>query len=163
MPELDRKRQKCAACWLLIPWLERLSRWFLAGVMIFAAIPKLSDPAAFAEIVEAYGLLPDFLLLPAVIMLPALELLAAFLLLKGSMSGLWISAMLMLLFIAVLSYGIWLGLDIDCGCFAPEDGESKAFSNLRTALVRDVLLCIPILYCFGHKYILPFNPLGERP
>lgn len=148
--------------WLLIPWVERLSRWFIAGVLIFAAVPKLSDPAAFAEIVGAYGLLPDFLALPAALALPLIELTAAFLLLRAKSSGLWIAFLLMLFFIAVLSYGIWLGLDIDCGCFGPEDMESEAFSNLRTALVRDLLLCIPIIYCFGHRYVLSSKLIEEK-
>ncbi len=146
----------------LIPWIDRVSRWLLAGVMILAAVPKLFDPAAFAEVVGAYGLLPDFLLLPAAVLLPFLELLAAFLLIRGRVSGLWITVMLMLLFIAVLSYGIWLGLDIDCGCFGPDDKESSMFADLRIALVRDLLLCIPILYCFGYRYIFPSNLHGEK-
>ncbi|MBT8361265.1 MAG: hypothetical protein KJO32_09935 [Deltaproteobacteria bacterium] len=148
--------------WQLAPWIEGLSRWFLAGVMIFAAVPKLSDPSAFAETVGAYGLLPDFLLSPTAVMLPCLELITAFLLIKGRSSGLWISATLMLLFIAVLSYGIWLGLDIDCGCFGPEDIESKTLSRLRAALVRDLLLCIPIIYCFIHRFIHPSKLPGEK-
>ena len=148
--------------WLLIPWVERLCRWLIAGVMIFAAVPKLSDPVSFAEVVGAYGLLPDFFVFPAALLLPLIELAAAFLLIKGRSSGLWIAAILMLLFIAVLSYGIWLGLDIDCGCFGPGDAAGSAFSNLRTALVRDLLLCIPILFCFGHKYILPSHLIGEK-
>jgi hypothetical protein len=129
--------------------------------MIFGAVPKLSDPVAFSEIVGAYGLLPDFLVFPAAWALPLVELTAAFLLIKGRISGLWIATILMLLFIVVLSYGIWLGLDIDCGCFGPGDIESEAFSNLRTALVRDLLLCIPIIYCLGHKYFLSSNLIGE--
>lgn len=146
----------------LIPLTERLSRWFLAGVMIFAAAPKLANPATFAEVIGAYGLLPDFLLLPAAIVLPVSEFIAAFLLIRGRRSGLWISAILMLLFITVLSYGIWLGLDIDCGCFGPGDIESTAFHGLRTALIRDLLLCIPIMYCLGHKYIFAHNLFGEK-
>lgn len=146
----------------LTRWLDRLSRWLLAGVMLLAGVPKLADPAAFAEVIGAYGLLPEFLLLPAAITLPALELVAAVLLLKGARAGLWLTALLMGLFIAVLTYGIWLGLDIDCGCFGPEDAEHKAFSGLRTALVRDLLLCIPIMYCFGHTYRLNPDLFGER-
>ena len=146
----------------VLPWIEQLSRWFLAGVMIFAAIPKLFDPISFAAVVGAYGLLPDFLLVPAAVLLPLCELLAAFLLIRERRSGLWISAILMSLFIAVLSYGIWLGLDIDCGCFGPGDIESTTFSNLKSTLVRDLLLCIPLLYCFGHRYIYPSKILGEK-
>ena len=148
--------------WLMTPWIDRLSRWLLAAVMIFAAIPKLADPAGFAEIISAYGLLPEFLLLPMAIALPVLEVVAALLLVLGRISGLWITALLMLLFIAVLSYGIWLGLDIDCGCFGPEDIEGKAFSNLRVALVRDLLLCVPLMYCFVHYYIFPSTLIGEK-
>ena len=148
--------------WQLIPLSERLSRWFLAGVMTYAAVPKLAHPVVFAEVVGAYGLLPDFLLLPAAVVLPFFELVAAFLLLKGRRSGLWISAILMLLFIAVLSYGIWLGLDIDCGCFGPGDIESEAFSNLRLAVVRDLLLCIPIIYCLWHRYFPSSKLIGEK-
>ena len=162
MADVDNRRSGHFIDWLMTPWIDRLSRWLLAAVMIFAAVPKLADPAAFAEVVGAYGLLPDILVVPAAIFLPALELVGAFLLIRGRVSGLWITALLMLLFIAVLSYGIWLGLDIDCGCFGPEDSESKAFSTLRTALIRDLLLCIPLLYCFVHYYINPSTLLGEK-
>jgi hypothetical protein len=141
--------------------IESLSRWLLAGVMLFAAIPKLADPPAFAEVIGAYGLLPDFLVLPAALLLPLLELLGAILLVTGRISGLWITAALMLLFIGVLSYGIWLGLDIDCGCFGPEDA-GHAFGNLKSALFRDVLLCIPILYCFWHTYFFSTKQRGEH-
>ena len=41
------------------------------------------------------------------------------------------------LFMAILGYGISMGLDVDCGCFGPEDPESKAFHGLRAALYRD--------------------------
>ncbi|WP_136799891.1 MauE/DoxX family redox-associated membrane protein [Desulfosediminicola ganghwensis] len=144
-------------------WVYRLSRWLLAGVMILAGVPKLANPVAFAEIIGAYGLLPDFLLLPTAIILPVMELVAAFLLVKGENAGLWITALLMIVFIAVLTYGIWLGLDIDCGCFGPEDAEHKAFSGLRVALLRDLLLCVPMTYCFWHSYRLLPNLFGERP
>ena len=143
--------------------VEKLCRWFLAGVMLFSAVPKLFAPAAFAEVIGAYGLLPDFLLPPAAIVLPAVELVCGYLLLIGKPSGLWITAALMLLFIGVLTYGIWLGLDIDCGCFGPEDIEGRAFSNLRTALVRDLLFCIPLIYCLAQNYIQQSDMKGEKP
>lgn len=143
-------------------WLERLSRWLLAGVMLAAGVPKLFSPVSFAEVIEAYGLIPDFLVLAAAITLPIAELIAAFLLIMGKKSGLWLTALLMILFIAVLTYGIWLGLDIDCGCFGPEAPEHEAFSGLRTAWIRDVLLCFPLVYCICYAYKFPFNLSGER-
>ena len=117
----------------------------------------------FAQVIGAYGLLPDFLVLPTAIVLPVVELVTAYLLLMDKPSGLWMTTALMVLFIAVLTYGIWLGLDIDCGCFGPEDIEGRAFSNLRTALVRDLLFCIPLIYCLAQKYIQQFDIKGEKP
>ncbi len=58
---------------------------------------------------------------------------------------------LLLLFIGVLSYAIRLGLDIDCGCFGPEDPEHRAFAGLKLALFRDFLLFIPVLYLFWYR------------
>lgn len=127
-----------------------------------AGIPKLMSPVAFAGVIGAYGLLPEVLIFPAALLLPLLEVIAAVQLIRAKKSGLWLTAVLMIIFIAVLSYGLWLGLDIDCGCFGPEDAEHEAFSGLRTALFRDLLMCIPILYSFGYLYLLSSNQHGER-
>jgi hypothetical protein len=69
---------------------------------------------------------------------------------------------MLLLFIGVLSYGLYAGLDIDCGCFGPEDPEHLAFSGLRTALLRDFLFCIPVLYSFWYHYNQPTKVHGEK-
>lgn len=143
-------------------WLDRISRWILAGVMLAAGVPKLLSPHAFAGVIEAYGLLPEFFIFPAAVLLPLLEVIAAVQLIRAKKSGLWLTAGLMVIFIAVLSYGIWLGLDIDCGCFGPEDPEHEAFSGLRTALVRDLLLCIPMLFSFGYLYLSSSKQCGEQ-
>lgn len=148
--------------WKLYFWLDRSSRWLLAGVMLAGGAPKLLAPASFSKVIEAYGLLPGFLNLPAAIALPVLELTAAFLLIRNRSSGLWLTALLLLLFVTVLSYGISLGLDIDCGCFGPEDVEHLAFSSLRSALVRDVLLSIPVVYCFVYANRIHPSLCGEK-
>lgn len=127
-------------------WLDRGARWLLAAVFLYAAAPKIADLELFARIIGAYGLLPEMLLLPVAVLLVLAELAAAVLLFCGRREGLLLSGMLLLLFVMVLSYGIWLGLDIDCGCFGAEDPEHLAFSGLRAALVRDLLLCIPLGY-----------------
>jgi uncharacterized membrane protein len=134
-------------------WLDRLSRWLLAAVFLFAAVPKILAPTTFAETIGAYGLLPEVALWPAAIVLSYGECLAALGLLFGRRWALVVTALFLLLFIGVLSYGIYLGLDIDCGCFGPDDPEHAAFSGLRTALVRDVLLLFPLCYSFWYVYI----------
>ena len=134
-------------------WLERGGRWLLATVWCVAGVPKLFEPEQFGQIISAYGLLPDGLVMVAAVLLPLAELTAAVLLIINHRAGLYLSALLLTLFISVLSYGIWLGLDIDCGCFGPEDPEHQAFAGLRTALIRDLLLVIPLGYSFRQQTI----------
>ncbi len=136
--------------WLIL--IDRLCRWLLAAVFIFAGLPKILNPHEFAQIIDAYGLLPEMLILPVAYILPLAEVVAAFALLRGRVEGLWSIAVMMLCFIAILGYGIHLGLDIDCGCFGPDDPEHLAFSGLRIALIRDLLLCIPLGYGFWYSY-----------
>ncbi|MCP4666962.1 MAG: hypothetical protein GY849_11405, partial [Deltaproteobacteria bacterium] len=40
-------------------WPYRLTRTLVAAVFLWSGGTKMMDPAAFAEIVEAYGLVPD--------------------------------------------------------------------------------------------------------
>ena len=123
----------------------------MALVFLYAGVPKLIAWYEFAEVVNSYGILPENLAIPAAIAIASLEVVAALALVLGRVEGLWAIAGLMVLFIGVLSYSIWLGLDIDCGCFGPEDPEHRAFSGIRTALKRDFLLCIPVLYLFWYR------------
>ena len=131
---------------------DRLSRWGLGLIFLFAGLPKLLNWHDFALIVDSYALLPDYLVVPAAVAIALLEVLAAVLLLCNRPQGLWGISVLLLLFIVVLSYAIWQGLDIDCGCFGPEDPEHRAFAGLRLALFRDFLLSIPVLYLFWYRY-----------
>jgi hypothetical protein len=45
---------------------------------------------------------------------------------------------LLVLFVAVLGYGILSDLNVDCGCFGPE--EIAGQQSLRQAFIRDLLL-----------------------
>jgi hypothetical protein len=134
-------------------WADRFCRGIISLFFLVAAVPKLFNVHGFAALIDAYGILPDILLLPTAIVLPVLEVfLAVGLLLNRSKSKIGIGLVL-LFFIVLLSYSIWQGLDIDCGCFGPEDPEHMAFHGLRDALVRDIVMFIPLLYSIWyHRY-----------
>lgn len=127
-------------------WLDRIGRYLIAAIFLSAAIPKLLNLNGFAEIIGAYGILPSDFLLPAAVLLVILEIVFAFTVFFNSNKGKLGSLALLLVFIIVLSYAVYAGLDIDCGCFGPEDPERQAFSGLRTALVRDVFMVSVLLY-----------------
>jgi len=123
-------------------WVDRFCRWGIGGFFLVAAVPKFFDVAGFAQVIGAYAILPKPFLVPMAVILPVIEIGLAVGLLRNHSPAKIGVALLLLLFIAVLSYAIWLGLDIDCGCFGPKDPESQAFHGLKISLVRDVVMLL---------------------
>ena len=125
-----------------------LTRWILGVVFLYAGGSKLLDPEAFSVLIDSYGIVPDPLLMPVAVGLPLFEVFAAVGLmidLRGSLTAI---GALLLVFMAILGYGIWMGLDVDCGCFGPEDPESRAYHGLRSALYRDFAMLAGVIYLY---------------
>jgi hypothetical protein len=131
-----------------LDWLYRMCRWGLGIIFIYAGSVKLLEPETFAVLIEAYGIVPQSLLMPLAVVLPALEVAGGIGLLceiEGSLAGI---TGLLVLFIIILGYGIRMGLDVDCGCFGPDDPEAKAFHGLRVSLYRDLAMLAGIGFMF---------------
>lgn len=126
--------------------LESVARWGVGIIFIYAAVPKLLDVTAFSRTVDAYGLVPDFLVMVVALLIPVLEIVIAAGLFIKKRIAVYSSLGLLFLFIAVLGYAIWMGFDIDCGCFGPDDPERTAFSGLKIALARDVLMALFLFF-----------------
>lgn len=133
-------------------WLYRIIRWGVGGAFVYAGILKLTDPEVFAVTIDAFGIVPEAILMPVAIMIPVMEILAGAGLIVDTVVSLEVITGLLIMFIAILVYGIHLGLDIDCGCFGPEDPEAKAFSGMRSALYRDYVFVGGILYLYGYRF-----------
>ena len=140
--------------------LYRLCRWTLGGIFIYAGSTKLLEPKIFASLVEAYGIVPEGLLIPVTIGLPVLEVIAGFGLLFDIRGSLGVITGLLVIFILVLSYGIWLGLDVDCGCFGPEDPEAEAFHGLRLSLFRDLVMMTGVIFIYVWRRYRAIRPTG---
>ncbi|EFK10475.1 conserved hypothetical protein [delta proteobacterium NaphS2] len=146
--------------WGFSVWPYRIVRTILSAVFFWSGISKLFSPESFAVIIEAYGIIPDSWVMPMSIGLPALEVILAVGLLldiRGSLAG---TTALLVLFMAILGYGIHLGLDVDCGCFGPEDPEAEAFHGLRSAFYRDVVMVTGIAYLYVWRFIRSVKPVG---
>lgn len=140
----------------------RLVRWALALIFLYAAGSKLLDPKAFAVLIKAYGILPGNLLMPVAIGLPLLEVVAAIGLIFDVRGSLTVISGLLAIFIAILLYGIRMGLDVDCGCFGPEDIESRAYHGLRNALNRDLIMAGGIVYLYAWRRFRSIHPIPVR-
>ena len=133
-------------------WLYRLGRWALSGLFIWAGGAKLANPEAFGLIIGDFGLVPEWSIMPLALLLPVLEILAGLGLIFDLPYGLGVVTALLLLFMAVLGYGLWLGLDIDCGCFGPGDPESGVYGSLRSALYRNLAMGAGILFLYWYRF-----------
>ena len=142
-----------------IDWIYKLSRWGLGGVFIYAGSIKLLEPKTFAVLIEAYGIVPESLLMPLSIVLPAIEVAAGIGLLFDIEGSLSVITGLLVLFIAILGYGIWMGLDVDCGCFGPEDPEAEAFHGLKVSLYRDLVMLAGIGFMYMWRRYRTIEPL----
>jgi protein-disulfide isomerase len=123
--------------------LSRVSlacRLVLAGVLGYAAITKIGDPAATVRAVRAYQILPESLVTPFGHALPWVELAVAALLVVGlavRVAGA-VGAVLMAMFVGGIASAWARGLRIDCGCFG--GGGATAHPHYLGELLRDLLL-----------------------
>jgi hypothetical protein len=104
---------------LLSPLLYHGFRLFIGGLFLYAGATKLADTAGFGEAIAAYRILPDPLVPCAALGLPVFEVIASLGALLNRRWGILGITAMMILFLGVLSYGVAMGLDIDCGCFSP--------------------------------------------
>jgi cation diffusion facilitator family transporter len=154
-PETNEQRSKQGKN----PGRSGFGRLLVGGVFIYAAIPKIIDPAAFAETVLNYQILPELLVNPVAIFLPWLELITGVLILAGIWleGALVIYNLLMLDFISILIYNTARGLDIHCGCFSTSGTD---VINLGT-IMRDSLILIPSAYLLYRVFAKKKGPAGS--
>ena len=126
-------------CWIL----NFCTRLCLGLVLVVAAVSKLMDLDHFAQRVGDFGLVYDALVTPTAWTIVSAELLIGIALVLHLRGGLICAVALLLLFIGVLTYGMALGLDVECGCFGP-----AIHVSLGTQLLTDLglLLLCAIIY-----------------
>jgi len=145
-------------------WSYGLARIGLALSFLVAGAIKIQDPMTFAVTIDAFGILPGPLVLPVAFVLPVLEILGATALIFDIRGSLGLITLMILVFIAVLAWGLHMGLDIDCGCYGPGDPEAEAFAGIRDALRRDLLMlgCAAFLYAWRKAIGVRPEPLAGK-
>jgi hypothetical protein len=94
------------------------ARLVLGGLFIYSGLSKIGQPYQFAASIQAYQLLPQFLVGLAAVFIPWVETVSAVILLAGRKprSALIIFITLLAIFIIILMITMFRGLDINCGC-----------------------------------------------
>jgi uncharacterized membrane protein YphA (DoxX/SURF4 family) len=136
-------------------WPYRLVRIALGLVFVVAGITKLVDPKAFAKVLSMYDIIPEQFLPLVAIGLPLTEILAGLGLIFIIRGSLAVIGGLLILFITVLSYGVFNNLDINCGCSIPWESEKHA--SLKSALYRDSIMVGIVIYLYLWRRISPYK------
>lgn len=129
-------------------------RWTLGGIFIFAALDKILNPQAFAQMIYNYQILPGALINLTALILPWLELLLGLLLICGWWLGpaIILANLLLATFFGALLYNLARGLDIHCGCFST---STEGDPTQLWYLVRDSGFLMMGAYLFYRVLLKP--------
>lgn len=120
-----------------------LLRISIAVLFIFSGIEKIINPAAFAEAISKYRLLPDLLINLAALTLPWIELVAGILIFFDCCTKecSFIITVLMFAFTVAVVIAFARGLNIECGCFGTlNSSKVSLFKIFENILITSVTL-----------------------
>lgn len=141
--------------------LELVSRILLGAVFVYASLDKIVDPAAFAQAIANYQILPSSWVNVVALTLPWLELVSGICLIAGKLirgSALLVTLMLVV-FMGALGYSAYRGLDIACGCFSL---NNEAAGRIYMDLMRDAaLLAAALMVLTRTRMAAPLNRLRQ--
>ena len=117
-----------------------LLRIALAAVFFYAGAVKAGASQEFAMALLPFTFVPPQWTMPLALALAWTEILAAILLLLPRIFplGAALVGALCLLFIGVLSWALWNGIIVSCGCFGADDSPSAW--KMLLAIGRDIIL-----------------------
>ncbi|NDG70371.1 MAG: DoxX family membrane protein [Proteobacteria bacterium] len=115
-------------------------RLALAGLFFYAGVVKAGASQEFAIALLPFTLVPPEWTMPLALSLAWIEILAAILLLLPRIFplGAALVCALCVLFISVLSWALWNGIVVSCGCFGADNSPSAW--KMLLAIGRDILL-----------------------
>ena len=135
--------------WHLLPRLPLLFwvRLLVGAIFLAASIDKILDPAAFAQVVYNYQILPDSFINVTALVLPWLELALGGLLIVGRWlpGTIVLTNVLFLAFLGSLLFNLARGLDVHCGCFT---NSTQGTPTTIWYLVRDAIFLLLGGYLF---------------
>lgn len=133
-------------------------RCLLGFVFIVSGTLKLMDLESFARVIDAFAILPTGLSGLFSVLISLAELVAGLGLVLDIRGSLFSIMSLLVSFVLVLGWALYMGYDIDCGCFGPGDPEAEAFSSIRTSLFRDIVMLAVIFYLYAWRRISGYTP-----
>tara|TARA_B100000683_G_scaffold248986_1_gene262675 strand:+ start:653 stop:1144 length:492 start_codon:yes stop_codon:yes gene_type:complete len=135
-------------------------RLIIGGIFIVAGATKIMDVDTFAMAIDGYGLVSWRIANVIARTLPALEIVAGLGLVFDVRGSLGTIVVQLLGFMGVLAYGIYMGLDVDCGCFGPGDPGSGEPGGLWGTFIRDAFMLGACLLMYWQRQVAGYTPLS---
>ncbi len=131
------------------------ARLILGIVFLYASFDKILHPAAFADVIINYRILPDVLTHLTAVVLPWLEFFLGLALLLGVWlpGAVFLCNLLLVIFLGTLVFNLARGLDVYCGCFGPTVRDGSR-APMAWYVIRDGLFLVPAFYLFLHTFRL---------
>lgn len=129
-------------------------RLLLGLIFVLASIDKFIHPAAFAEVIYNYQILPDTLINITAVILPWLELISGIFLVLGLWlpGAVFLSNLLLAAFFGSLVFNLARGLNIYCGCFSTSEGATSTL-YMYLYVIRDGIFFLLGLYLFSNIFL----------
>jgi len=144
-------RDRRKGYWCRTATLAFWVRVILGSVFVYASIDKILHPAAFAEAVYNYQILPDALINLTAIILPWMEMILGLFLILGFWlpGAILLSNFLLVAFFGALVFNMARGLNVHCGCFNAGQ-EAGTEVSMAWYVIRDGVFVALALYLFSH-------------
>lgn len=133
-------------------------------IFIYSGFFKALDLENFGKVIILYDISPEILVPYAAVVFPFIELVIGLLLIFGFKikSSSFLSIILMIFWIIIISISVYRGKTFDCGCF-----ELKQFGITEEIglpiIFRDIVfLCILLLIFYARKHILSIDKIIEE-
>ncbi|MDA1044052.1 MAG: DoxX family protein [Verrucomicrobia bacterium] len=128
----------------------------LAGIFLYAALPKILHPDHFGQSIHRYQMLSNISVSLMAIYLPWLEFAAALFLIWPRYrvaASVLITAML-LLFVGALGSALARDLDISCGCFSHAGTEKNIGPGnvMRNVVLLSLAAALPFLHARSRRH-----------
>lgn len=126
------------------PWVSLVLRLVLAGVFLYAGVPKLGNLKLSQYATRAYEIFPYQVADVIGVVQPVLEVALGVLLLIGLFvrADAIVSALLLVVFIAGIASAWARGLAIDCGCFSTGGAVDASATKYPLDIARDLVFLV---------------------
>lgn len=138
-----------------------VARLLVAGMFLWAGVPKILDPAVFAQDIANYQLVPDATIAYLAVIVPVIEIVVAVALVAGveARGAALLAGAMLVVFAAAMIQAMVRDIDLSCGCFGSTTESEVGWGSVA----RNLGLTAACLLVVAGPEVRWRSPLREQP